>query len=101
MTGETSQPIPDLSMYVLLIDDFLARRLAEKAFVSEYMRRFKNDQRLLEDRWFDVLNDIFLDSDEYVDEPHLRTGDQFEIDEHQLRDRVQAARQKLRVLGVG
>ena len=99
--GNVSRPMPDLSMYVPLIDDFLARRLAEKEFVSEYMRRFKNDQRMLDDQWFDVLNDIFLDSDEYVDEPRLRTGDQFEIDEHQLRERVQASRHKLRGLGAG
>lgn len=100
MIAEEPGSIPDLSMYLPLIDSFLLRTISENTFTLRYMRAFQRDSRLLDDQWYEILNDIFLDSDEYVDDPRLRRGGKFQIDEHQLRDRVHVNRQRLRDLGV-
>lgn len=90
--------LPDLSMYIPLIDGFLVGRLSAEAFTLTYMRTFQDDSRLLADEWFAILNNVFLDADEYT-EPALRTGGEYEIDERELCERVRAARAGLRELG--
>jgi Bacterial self-protective colicin-like immunity len=94
----TGVNLPDIGPYLEVIDRYLAGELPAEPFTAAFMTMSKNERRLLGEPLGPVLSATFLDCDEYVDDPRLRTGGPYEIDGPELRCRVAAAREKLRDL---
>lgn len=76
-----------LAHYRDLIRGFSIGELAPNTFQAEYLTRFKNDPDQVIGREFDVLDELFADADDYVEDPTLRaeTGG---IDGDELRQRA-------------
>ena len=91
-------PDNNLDEYLALIDRYLAGDLPagpfSNALIALYKKRFHMPNRASTE----ILSTMFLDCDEYEDDPRLRTGGPYEIDGPELHCRIVAARQKLREL---
>jgi len=94
----SSEPPDNVDEYLALIDRYLSGGLAAKPFTSALMRMVKTRFLMPNQPVADVINTMFLDCDEYEDDPRLRTGGPYEIDGPELHCRIVAARQKLREL---
>lgn len=90
--------LPRINSYIDLIDRFLRRSVRALDFQLTYLRMVKNEQRILGERVFPVLQELFEDADRYVDEPRLRTGTE-DLDHEGLMSCAARARRALRDLG--
>ncbi len=90
--------LPDINSYIDLIDRFLRRSVSAPVFQLTYLRMVKNEQRVLGQPVFPVLQELFEDADRYVAEPRLRTGTE-DLDDEGLMSCAARARGALRDLG--
>ena len=90
--------LPDINSYIDLIDRFLRRSVSAPAFQLTYLRMAKNEQRVLGEPVFPVLQELFEDADRYVAEPRLRRGTE-DLDDEGLTLCAARARGSLRDLG--
>lgn len=79
-----------LSGYESMIKNFVAGELSARQFEATFLQYFKSDTHQVSSDEFDILDELFADVDEYVEDPQLRatTGG---IDESELRDRAKKA----------
>jgi hypothetical protein len=87
----------DLAQYVILMRAFLEGRLAAPEFQLLYLTLFKTDSRHRPQEIFDILDGLFADVDDYCydDQLRRRAGG---IDESQLREKVNSARERLAIV---
>ena len=90
--------LPDVTSYLLLIDDFIANRISANQFELSYLNAVKSEQRIIGDPVFPILQELFEDADAYVAYPELRTEPE-DLDDEQLRKCAVRARSELRDLG--
>jgi hypothetical protein len=96
-SGDQLSP-PDIATYVALIDDFISQKVSAPEFEPQYLSMVKNEQRILPDNVFSIIQELFEDVDAYVPYAHLRT-DPEDLDDGQLRACAVRARDALRELG--
>ena len=75
-----------LDIYYNLLGSYLNNEITVDSFVSKYMSLFKNDKSNFGD-YYEILNNIFLDSDEY--DPETEFGERFVIGEKEFKKRCQ------------
>lgn len=80
------------------MDDFIVDKISASEFEGAYLRAIKSEQRILDEKVFSILQELFEDADAYVPYPDLRT-DQEDLDDEQLRECASRARGALRGLG--
>jgi hypothetical protein len=92
--------MPDFSNYVVLMQAAVAGRMSLKDFSVTYMRMFQDDVTTYDEPTFEILNHVFLDSDEF--EPSAPLYDElkqynpdFVISSQEYLARISAALQKL------
>jgi hypothetical protein len=90
--------LPDIGLYLRLLEDFIAERISAPEFEKSYLSAVKSEQRILGDPVFPVLQRLFEDADDYVAYPELRTEPE-DLDDDQLRECAVRARSELRGLG--
>lgn len=80
--------------YQGMIRRFIAGETPANQFESEFLQYFKSDTKQVSSDEFDILDELFANVDEYVEDPQLRaaTGG---IDSEELRRRAQEAYQLL------
>ena len=71
-----------LEKYILLISNFVSKKIAVAEFEEKYLNFFKNEKSFLSQEEFKVLDALFSEVDAFCDDPQLR--DSFDIDEKQL-----------------
>jgi hypothetical protein len=83
-----------LENYRELIRRFSIGEMTAKDFEHEYLTRFKNDPDQVTGAEFDILDELFADVDDYVEDPQLRaqTGG---IGGDELRERASNAYARL------
>lgn len=86
-----------VSDYIEIIQDFTSGKVSAPLFEERYMAMFKAATAHFPEEIYDVLNDLFLDCDEYVADPSLR--DEEDLDDQQLLDRAAGALSRLTALG--
>ena len=64
--------LPDISVHLRLMDDFIAGAMSAPAFAMGYLTAVKQEQRLLGNHVFHHLQVMFEDADAYVAYPELR-----------------------------
>lgn len=98
--GVASQMTPyvpeAVTAFATLIEVFLQKRMSVLEFESAYLRAFKDDATDWPEPIYAILNDVFLDVDAYYPDPAIRGA--FEIDEAELRSRVERSLSALRRL---
>lgn len=87
----------EIQEYSVLIDAFVANEMSALEFEKKYLSAVKAEQRILPDKIFSVLQELFEDVDAYVSDPELRT-EQEDLDEEQLHTCAVRAQGALRVL---
>jgi uncharacterized protein (DUF2267 family) len=90
-----------ISEYLSLMHDAVEGRLSLPAFSKAYMEKFQAETNVLPNAVYEVLNDIFLDSDEFVPDRALyeslkRVNPDFVIDETEYMTRIRNAIKLLR-----
>lgn len=95
MTSETSPVARMLANYRPVMDRFLSGEIGAENFSEAYMEIFKNDANQVTGPEFDVLDSIFVAIDDYVEAPELRDPDEGDIDEVELRARVEEGYRRL------
>ncbi|MGW5789158.1 colicin immunity domain-containing protein [Saccharopolyspora sp. NPDC003752] len=83
----------DVADYVGLIRAFTSGKISAPRFEEQYMAMFKAATRHFPEPVYEILNDLFLDCDEYVADPDLRDED--DLDDQQLHERATEALTKL------
>lgn len=86
--------LPDINSYVDLIDRFLRGSVSAPDFQLTYLRMVENEQRILGDPVFPLIQELFEDADRYVDEPRLRTGTE-DLDDEGLMSWAASVRLRL------
>lgn len=83
-----------IQRYQVLIKRFVNGAISADVFEREYTNRFKSDPNQVVGDEFDILDELFADVDEYVDDPVIRqeTGG---IGGDELRARAGAAYDRL------
>ncbi|MFS0899163.1 colicin immunity domain-containing protein [Mycolicibacterium litorale] len=90
--------LPDIFVYTDLIDRFIENSITASEFESAFLRAIKQEQRILGNPVYPILQELFEDTDAYVSDPSLRTEPE-DLDDEQLRACARRARQALRVVG--
>lgn len=80
--------------YRNMIERFLNGRLSVADFEAAYLRTFKDDGTRWPEPIYRILNEVFLDVDAYNPYPDGR--DEWDIDEAELRSRVERSLATLR-----
>ncbi|QUH00754.1 hypothetical protein HUO13_07945 [Saccharopolyspora erythraea] len=83
----------DVADYVGLIHAFKVGALSAPRFQAQYMSMFKSATRHFPEPVYEILNELFLDCDEYVADPSLR--DDEDLDDDQLHQRAAQALTRL------
>ncbi|HYE31794.1 MAG TPA: colicin immunity domain-containing protein [Methylomirabilota bacterium] len=83
----------ELHQYFSLIEAYIARQITATQFEKEYLAIFKADNRRLPETVFNVLNRLFSDVDDFVENPELRSAG--DLDELLLLARAKQAYQDL------
>lgn len=94
MTEERQRVERMLQGYRDLIKRFTSGGISAEVFEHDFLERFKNDPNQVVGDEFDVLDELFADVDEYVDDPITRQ-DTGGISGEELRERAQAAYDRL------
>jgi len=86
----------NIDSYISLIDKFVSHKISLAKFRISYMEEFKNDQRMLGEPIFPILNGLFGDADMCTSNKQL-LGDypEFYIDEKTLREKAAIALKQL------
>jgi hypothetical protein len=78
--------------YIKIIQDFLSNSISVEEFERQYLTKFKNETREMDDPSFQILDEIFGDVDSLTNDPALLSENQsFYIDEGELRKRLSQA----------
>lgn len=85
-----------LDQYLNLIESFINGRIQASEFERQYLKLFKNDSTIRQEKEFSVLDKLFSDVDAFCDDPLLR--DENDIDEDELRQKASEALGLLTVL---
>ena len=83
-----------LNGYKPIIERFVAGEISATQFEDEFLTYFKADSNQVPGGDFDVLDALFADVDEYVDDPTLR-AEVGGLDENELRNRAREAFRRL------
>jgi hypothetical protein len=97
MTVNPSE-LPDISSYVDLIDRFVGRDTSAPDFEKSFLQAMKSERRTLGDAVYPILQELFEDADDYVEQAELRTETE-DLDDHQLLTSALRARRALSGLG--
>ncbi|MGE2832691.1 colicin immunity domain-containing protein [Mycobacterium sp. SMC-4] len=90
--------LPDISVYLDLIDSFIDRAISAAAFAERFLKAFKAERRTLGKPVYPILQELFEDADAHVVDPNLRT-DPADIDDERLLECALRARRALRDIG--
>jgi Bacterial self-protective colicin-like immunity len=90
--------LPDISLYVDLIDRFIGRDISAPDFEKSFLKAMKSEQRTLGGPVYPILQELFEDADAYVEQAELRTEPE-DLDDDQLLASALRARDVLRELG--
>lgn len=82
-----------IDQYADLIRSYTSGSMGSSDFEREYLRMFKNQDGLMDDNAFSVLDSLFSDVDSFCPNPEIR--DESDIDEPTLRSKCQVALDKL------
>jgi len=93
-----SSGLPEISSYLDLIDCFVGRDISASDFEKSFLQAMKSEQRTLGDPVYPILQELFEDSDAYVEQAELRTEPE-DLDDEQLLASALRARRALRGLG--
>ncbi len=85
-----------LRAYESLIDRFLLNEIDVLEFEKKYIAMFKGDETLWEYGEFLILNGVFTDLDAFCEDDSIRDED--DLNEGQLRSRMERALNNLRTL---
>ena len=67
-------PAPNLiAKYKTLIYQFINHQISAPDFESSYLKMFKNETEIIGGDAFDILEDLFTSTDDYVADPELRS----------------------------
>lgn len=80
--------------YSGLLDRYLSGQIGVLEFESLYLEMFKSDTMTWGQREYEILNTLFGDVDAYCHDPSIRSS--HDLDETQLRARIEIAREGLR-----
>jgi Bacterial self-protective colicin-like immunity len=62
-----------LAKYKILIYQFINDQISALDFESSYLKLFKSDTEMIGGDAFDILEDLFTSTDDYVADPELRS----------------------------
>ena len=98
MTASFDQ-LPDISMYVDLIEQFISGSITAAEFEGRFIQQMKAERRTLGEPVYPILQELFEDADAYVKQPELRTEPE-DLDDEQLLRCAHRARNSLRDIGI-
>lgn len=78
-----------IGVYVELLEEFVGSFVSALEFERRYLRLFKNEERVLPESLFRVLDGLFADVDAFCPDSELR--DEHDLSEEQLRARCAEA----------
>jgi|SoiMethySBSTD1v2_1073268.scaffolds.fasta_scaffold675284_2 hypothetical protein len=90
-----------IDQYLDLMRAALSGRLTLKEFAGKYMMTFSDDETMRGDETYQILNGVFLDSDEYVPRSDPRYEElkakfpEFTIDDQEFLSRIADALNRL------
>jgi hypothetical protein len=85
--------------YKNIIYSFLNHDISLKEFQHIYLECFKKEKRPLEDKLYEILEELFGDTDMYTSDSYLLSQDpKFYINEDTLRKKASETLQKLNAL---
>jgi hypothetical protein len=94
-----------IAKYKSLISQFIKGQVSALDFQTSYLRMFKNEEDIDIGAEFDILEELFTDTDDYVADPELRSylrakDPEFRkyvqaLDDEELRVRAREAYRKL------
>jgi len=65
-----------LEGYKGLLTDFIERKISPSNFQALYFRKFKDEERIIPEKIFRILDWLFAETDSYCEDPTLRdSGD--------------------------
>ena len=79
----------NLNSYISLISDLVNDKISAKCFEYAYLKLFKEEKGKRSESEFRVLNTLFLDVDEFCNDPELI--DEHDIGEEELKRRCEVA----------
>ena len=82
-----------ITKYILLITQFVTRKITSVQFETAYLDMFKKETEILPENTYDVLNNLFLDVESYCGDPNLRDED--DLDDKDLLASAKKALEKL------
>ena len=88
----------NLNSYIILISDFLSKKISAKCFEYAYLKLFREEKGTRSESEFQILNPLFLDVDAFCNDPELM--DENDIGEEELRKQCKTALEKLQKLTV-
>ena len=102
----TGPPAPNIiAKYTTLIYQFINHQISAPDFESAYLKLFKSETETIGGDAFDILEDLFTSTDDYVADPELRSRLLAEnrdlhkygkpLDDEELRAEARAAYRKL------
>jgi hypothetical protein len=105
MTPDGASALKGIAKYKGLISQFLDGQISAQDFQTSYLRMFKNEADIEIGAEFDILEELFTDTDDYVADPELRSylrakDPEFRkyvqaLDDEELRVRAREAYRKL------
>ena len=78
-----------LEEYVSKIRQFVDGDITACQFEESYLKIFKNEEKVLPEDVFEVLNELFTDVDSFCSDPELR--DDEDLDDAELLNRAEVA----------
>ena len=96
MTTRKVKKLNLLRQYESLIDKFLLEEMDILEFEKKYLAMFKGDETMWEYGEFLILNGVFTDLDAFCEDDSIRDED--DLNEGQLRSRMERALNNLRTL---
>jgi hypothetical protein len=90
--------LPDDSLYVDLIDRFIACDVSAPDFEKSFLQAMKAGRRILGGPVYPILQELFEDADAYAEQGELRT-EPADLSAEQLLASAVRARNALRALG--
>jgi len=82
-----------LEEYVAKLRQFVDGDITACQFEESYLKIFKNEEKVLPEHVFEVLNELFTDVDSFCSDPELR--DDEDLDDTELLYRAELALKKL------
>ncbi len=75
---------PPLDNYRQLMEEFLLAKISCKEFEEEFMKLFKSDETIRDEKIFGALDKLFALVDLFEHNPNIRGGSSMYIDEKKL-----------------